>query len=716
MPLNVTRYELDVTGINPDNLVEDEVHQITLGTTNLIVPEFGYFFKESLVIKDTVTGDPLVSGQYICTEFSLKHTLRTGKEIVGSILITDDSIINPVSITYQVLGGENTRSPTNVLAVWEDRLQPNLAINIDDLLNVPDQFPPKPGHFHNFIEIHDWIRIFKYLDGIAQAIVVGKKPAYDSLREYIDRIVAYIDAYNHSGLDIKLVDIYHDFIAQFTKQYFGLDNVTNLAIASNEEARRAANIYFEQGDIGINKYMALAPLVTFKEGLYDGIVNKLTTNLGVRGQKYVLPLKSNLLDMENGANITFVSKDVAAENNVPFDNSVYPKDLNSNPITVYKTNNGVGHRGGLHHASNDTENGYFFGRHTNGEVNTNFNWKQYLIDGIVGDVRSIAIKHIQDTGNPHQVDKRDILLDKVENLNVVTRDNILNMTSAREYLTMDTLLYFMRAFLQQNGWHVELPEDHKNRFLLDNCQVVFSPCGSCGCNDRSDFQPSPTPEPTPPPTTPPPSTCHKGVVVLRNGESLLMGYYPDDPNRDPEATVPLYYGYRAVDGEGNPNPILCYIYPPNYKGPDNNWEDYGDGSGVDGYYYSYNVYSRSWDSDLGIIVTGDVIGRAIVLVPVASDDSKYGRMRYNALGNVTADALVDNPLDTGADEWREINLWTCPDNLDTTESDNTGYPYIEFRVYNDAGDEYTDDVIGFHGKRSVVTVDGENYYAVRYQE
>ena len=82
------------------------------------------------------------------------------------------------------------------------------------------------------------------------------------------------------------------------------------------------------------------------------------------------------------------------------------------------------------------------------------------------------------------------------------------MRSERTYLTFDQALKLMQIIETQDFWMVE-QTDERNRFLLDNCQVVYSGCGQCGCDDRSDFKEEPKPTTT--------YVCRKGT-----------GTYPDD--------------------------------------------------------------------------------------------------------------------------------------------------------------------------------------------
>lgn len=532
MPLDVIRYDLDITGVNPSNLVAGEVHTFDPSTTKLLIPKFGYFYKDSLVIVDHTTNTPLTKAQYICTEYFHNASLKYGKEIVGSILITDDSLEDPVRISYQVLGGENSRSSNNVVEVFYDRLQPNQNIPWDDLTDKPALFKPKPGHIHNASDIHDLGRLMTGLDNVREAITLNKLPSLKALLGFIDKTIVQMELFTDSFIGPIMQKAYDDFKAQFTKLYFGLDNVVNLACSTNHDARQTANIYYKHTDLLINKYMILSALVSFKEVIYESIVNKSTTNIGNHTQKYVKPVKSNLFDMENGANVTYIGMETARGSNIDYNHDLYPEDFKgAKPLTVTKITNGKGHRGGLFNAFSFEDDGMYLGVQSTGVDDDEFanlvSWRKYLIEGTLADVMDVAIRHIADMGNPHQLTKDQILLGLVQNLPVVTKDNIKNMTSAKEYVTMDMLLFFMRIFLQQNAWHVELPEGHKNKFLLDNCQVVFSPCGQCGCSDRSDFQPIPPPPPPP---------CPEAGTLLRQfcsdssenepgeGEEIEVGY------------------------------------------------------------------------------------------------------------------------------------------------------------------------------------------------
>ena len=54
MTVVVIRYEPDNTGINPANLIEDEEHNQLDPLTKLVIPTFGPYYTESLVVKRSI--------------------------------------------------------------------------------------------------------------------------------------------------------------------------------------------------------------------------------------------------------------------------------------------------------------------------------------------------------------------------------------------------------------------------------------------------------------------------------------------------------------------------------------------------------------------------------------------------------------------------------------------------------------------------------------
>lgn len=86
----IFRYPLDLTGKSPNNLVSKELHTpIRLDGANelLVIPTYGGFYSESVSLRDA-NYDLLSEGSdYVCTYVYEDASLRTGRSVMGAILI-----------------------------------------------------------------------------------------------------------------------------------------------------------------------------------------------------------------------------------------------------------------------------------------------------------------------------------------------------------------------------------------------------------------------------------------------------------------------------------------------------------------------------------------------------------------------------------------------------------------------------------------------------
>ena len=121
MATSLVMYSLDITGVNPQNLVSDESVDITQVSTDnkiLIVPKYGYFYTNSFVLKDN--GVEVPKSKYRFTEYFHKASFKYGKQICGSILVDVTGLSGDLVYSYQVLGGDNSRSTSNLIEVFYD--------------------------------------------------------------------------------------------------------------------------------------------------------------------------------------------------------------------------------------------------------------------------------------------------------------------------------------------------------------------------------------------------------------------------------------------------------------------------------------------------------------------------------------------------------------------------------------------------------------------
>lgn len=177
----VIRYDLDKTGLSPNNLIVDEPHVLQAGATRSLAPKYGAFFTESVIVKDADTGITLTRGvDYICVELLQEASIISAKEICYLILIKNVSVSSNVTVTYQVLGGLYTRSADAIGTYYEQITASGGSVNWGDVLNKPFVFPPT-DHLHDAADLYGFEYLVDSLERIRQAILLGSVPAFDSM-------------------------------------------------------------------------------------------------------------------------------------------------------------------------------------------------------------------------------------------------------------------------------------------------------------------------------------------------------------------------------------------------------------------------------------------------------------------------------------------------------------------------------------------------------
>lgn len=269
----ILKYPEDPTGVNPNNLVINEPHDLGPARNRAFVPNYGSYFTESMIVTEAVTGRVLTKGvHYIAAQLQQDATLAMDKEICAVVVVIDENVRDSLLFTYQVVGGVFSTSAGALATLIE-------ALDIDErevewggLIGIPTAFPPTP-HLHDIGDVYGFEYLVEALDALRNAILIGDESAHDELRQYIN----YQD-----GLQIaSIADLRADFEGHensrnnphaVNKAQVGLGNVLDYGIATTQEA---------QAGIVNNKYMT--PLRT-----YEAII-QLTTG----------PLNAHLTNMSN---------------------------------------------------------------------------------------------------------------------------------------------------------------------------------------------------------------------------------------------------------------------------------------------------------------------------------------------------------------------------------------------------------------------------------
>lgn len=172
MPFNQPILDLDITGLNINNRISDEPHNLSNRPVRSIAPKLGPFFAESLIVKNGAS--KLVRGiDYQIVELHQEATLRFGKEICSVILIINPAIPSTVTITYQALGGHYTYSDSAIANLYQSVINDNRPVDWSNVFNKPSEFNPTI-HRHLIDDIYGFEPVVDYLERIKRAITLGQ--------------------------------------------------------------------------------------------------------------------------------------------------------------------------------------------------------------------------------------------------------------------------------------------------------------------------------------------------------------------------------------------------------------------------------------------------------------------------------------------------------------------------------------------------------------
>lgn len=189
MSLKTYRYQLDPTGVSPDNFVQGEPHSLNNGSRfRPLAPINGAFFTDSIAVRDRTTGLPLVKGvQFYSFELYETPSAKYGKEICALVMVTDPNVSNEVEIDYQCLGDEYSTQQLAVLNQLEALMLDNRPVAYGNLAKKPSDFAPQL-HRHDVGDISGFESTTHAINRLRQAVELGDAASHDEVYQYIDRL------------------------------------------------------------------------------------------------------------------------------------------------------------------------------------------------------------------------------------------------------------------------------------------------------------------------------------------------------------------------------------------------------------------------------------------------------------------------------------------------------------------------------------------------
>lgn len=187
-------YPLDLSGINPSNLVQSELHAVTEAHFRdyyFIVPNFAPFyvdnFQASIYINNVAT--QLVEN--VDFSFALPYvtgTRVTGKAMYGAITLHNLNINGILSINYQTIGGDQVADRLQVLTLLADKAYNPRTTIWDILTNVPNALPPVP-HYQDYDSFYGQEELVIKLGQVRDAILANSSLTQNEIQQFLNLII-----------------------------------------------------------------------------------------------------------------------------------------------------------------------------------------------------------------------------------------------------------------------------------------------------------------------------------------------------------------------------------------------------------------------------------------------------------------------------------------------------------------------------------------------
>lgn len=155
MPLSIVyKYPLDLTGVNPDNRAINEKHTIGTVKGRIFIADYGPFFGNNLIVRETSTGVVLKP----VIDYVLIHQVREAQESTGQPIYCGIRIVNPdistgIEIDVSYIGGEFSYTTRVLLSMLDEIIADDRPIEWGELIGVPNEWNPTP-HLHSAYDLY----------------------------------------------------------------------------------------------------------------------------------------------------------------------------------------------------------------------------------------------------------------------------------------------------------------------------------------------------------------------------------------------------------------------------------------------------------------------------------------------------------------------------------------------------------------------------------
>lgn len=442
------RYGLDLIGNDPDNFVGNELKQLSTRRNRAVVPAAGPFYADSAILIDQADFRILVRGiDWVPVELNQILSLRTGKDIFGAMLVINRQVSSVVQISYQCVGGENEQSGQAMFDLLEKIPDDRLDFSWYEIDGKPLEWDPTP-HLHPLGSPESFEKLTHVLDRIQQAITYTDLPAFRNLLLYINTIFDEINQSTKYKMDAFFGTQLASLKRELDKAFFEVDQVNNYQTATEDDGRIAARSDSISKNFPTAKYIALNALISFKNSVYNTFVLSETTKIGLNRGFELSPDAGSILELTTGSMRTLPTKKKAIADSDNANLSIYPEDADENDaFVILKVAGNRTNSGGIYFLVETTGSKFYVAKHDTGIVFNDFIHARFTTDTDFQVLINKLFNHINDGGTAHQVKADQVDLGFVEDLPIITIEEILCLDNKRKYITFDLLLLFIKTFM-----------------------------------------------------------------------------------------------------------------------------------------------------------------------------------------------------------------------------------------------------------------------------
>lgn len=174
----------DETGQLLENYVENEERLLEDRTIRAVTARFGAFYIDGFQIRDANGVDvPKSKYQYMLYNDLLAN--KTGKDVVGGVIITDPTVQAPVYIDYHCVGGPWGVSNENIIDLFYKLQVDSRPTSWPNILGKPDGYKPA-AHLQDIGSLFGAEYFVAAIERLTQAYLMGDNASHDEIWRRMD--------------------------------------------------------------------------------------------------------------------------------------------------------------------------------------------------------------------------------------------------------------------------------------------------------------------------------------------------------------------------------------------------------------------------------------------------------------------------------------------------------------------------------------------------